>query len=268
MVRILDFGVDDGVPFIAMELLEGEDLGARLARVGALSVGALVAVAAQIASALKTAHHAGVLHRDLKPENVFVVRRDDEERIKLLDFGLAKRIEPGLVAQPAQPMGTLHYMAPELLTSHRIDHRADLWSFAVVLYRAVTGALPFDNENLAELVMDICTGPIRRPPPSSPRSASGSTPSSSARCGAIPTRGSSRPRTWSAPSPRRRGCRGARPRRYRRRRSRPSCRPTRTSPGRTPRASASWPVASCLRLILVAPITSHPHRRLDQPSPA
>jgi serine/threonine-protein kinase len=158
VVRIFDFGVDDGMPFIAMELLEGEDLGARLSRSGALPPADVAPIAAQVACALKKAHALGVVHHDLKPENVFLVRRDDEERVKLLDFGLAKLIEPGGPARLTQPMGTLHYMAPELLTSHRADHRADLWSFAVVLYRAVTGALPFDNESLAELVMDICTG--------------------------------------------------------------------------------------------------------------
>ena len=126
VVRIFDFGVDDGMPFIAMELLEGEDLGARLARSGALPPEDVATIAAQVACALKKAHALGVVHHDLKPENVFLVRRDDEERVKLLDFGLAKLIEPGGSARLTQPMGTLHYMAPELLTSHRADHRADL----------------------------------------------------------------------------------------------------------------------------------------------
>ena len=131
----------------------------RLFLSGALPPADVAGIAARADLAVsKKAHALGVVHHDLNPENVFLGRRDDEERVKLLDFGLAKLIEPGGSARLTQPMGTLHYMAPELLTSHRADHRADLWSFAVVLYRAVTGALPFDNECLAELVMDICTG--------------------------------------------------------------------------------------------------------------
>jgi serine/threonine-protein kinase len=163
VVRIFDFGVDEGLPFIAMELLEGEDLGARLAAAGPLAPSELMPIAAQIASALKKAHLKGVVHRDLKPENVFLVRRDDEERVKILDFGLAKVLGPGGAAQRAQPMGTLHYMAPELLTSHSVDRRGDLWSFGVVLYRALTGVLPFDATSLSELVLDICNRPIMPP---------------------------------------------------------------------------------------------------------
>jgi eukaryotic-like serine/threonine-protein kinase len=163
VVRVFDFGVDSGFPFIAMELLEGENLGARLTRRGTLTPGEVARIAAQVAGALEKAHQNRLVHRDLSPENVFLVCRDDAEQVKLLDFGLVELLDPGGAARIAQPMGTLHYMAPELLVSHRIDHRADLWSFAVVLYHAVTGALPFDAENLGDLVMEICNRPVRAP---------------------------------------------------------------------------------------------------------
>jgi serine/threonine-protein kinase len=83
--------------------------------------------------------------------------------VKILDFGIAKLLGPSGAAQLTQPVGTLHYIAPEVLTSRRIDCRADLWSLAVVLYRAVAGVLPFDSENLGELVLQICSNPVMPP---------------------------------------------------------------------------------------------------------
>jgi serine/threonine-protein kinase len=163
VARIFDFGIDDGVPFLAMELLHGEDLGTRLARRGRLTPAEVAPLAAQIGRALRKAHARGIVHRDLKPENVFIVCRDDEERVKILDFGIAKLLGPTRAAQHAQPMGTLHYMAPEVLTSRRIDCRADLWSLAVVLYRAVVGRLPFDAEHMSDLVLAICSDPLPLP---------------------------------------------------------------------------------------------------------
>jgi serine/threonine-protein kinase len=163
VARIFDFGVDGGTPYLAMELLPGEDLGARLDRRKRLAPFEVVPIAAQVACALRRAHARGVVHRDLKPDNVFIVCRDDEERIKLLDFGIAKLLGPGGDASAAEPQGTLHYMAPELLTGQRLDCRADLWSFAVVLYRAVVGALPFDADSLGGLVLAVCNDPAPRP---------------------------------------------------------------------------------------------------------
>jgi serine/threonine-protein kinase len=162
VVRIFDYGVDDGVPFIAMELLAGEDLSARLGR-RRLTPPEAATIGAQIGRALRKAHGRGIVHRDLKPENVFLVSRDDEERVKLLDFGIAKILGPGRVAEITQPVGTLQYMAPEVLRSRRLDCRADLWSLAVVLYRAVVGVLPFDAENLGDLVLKVCNDPVPRP---------------------------------------------------------------------------------------------------------
>jgi serine/threonine-protein kinase len=163
VVRIFDFGIDDGVPYLAMELLHGEDLGARLYRRGRLSPYEVAPIAAQMARGLRTAHRRGIVHRDLKPENVFLVCKDDEERVKLLDFGIAKILGTAGVAQRTAPLGTLPYMSPEALLRHRIDHRADLWSFAVVLYRAVVGKLPFDAETMGDLVLKICSEPLPRP---------------------------------------------------------------------------------------------------------
>ena len=163
VVRIFDFGVDDGTPFLAMELLHGEDLGARLDRRGRLHPAEVAPIVGQIARALREAHARGIVHRDLKPENVFLACRDEEERVKLLDFGIAKLLGPDGAPVRVQPMGTLHYVAPEVLGSRRIDCRADLWSLGVMVYRAIVGALPFDAETVEELVQRICGDRVPQP---------------------------------------------------------------------------------------------------------
>src|SRR5213595_3298274 len=96
VVQVLDHGVDNGVPFIVMELLEGESLGDRLCARGGLGPVETSRIVTQIARALSRAHDAGIIHRDLKPENVFLVRNDEEEVVKLLDFGVAKSTASGL----------------------------------------------------------------------------------------------------------------------------------------------------------------------------
>src|SRR5690242_5315789 len=96
VVQILDYGVWEGVPYLAMEYLEGEDLGQRLDRVWVLSPGEAVYVTGQVARALSKAHAAGIVHRDLKPENVYLTRDGDEEIVKVLDFGIAKRASTDL----------------------------------------------------------------------------------------------------------------------------------------------------------------------------
>src|SRR4051812_25476825 len=152
VVQIHDYGVDGGVPYIVMELLRGEDLGARLAREGRLPLPAVATVVHQVAKVLRKAHEAGIVHRDLKPTNVFIVEEDegDEPGIKVLDFGVAKA--PGLgVGSETTRTGTLigspRYMSPEQARgSKSVDHRSDLWSLAVIAFRAVTGAPPFPGD--------------------------------------------------------------------------------------------------------------------------
>src|SRR5262245_3579430 len=90
VVQILDYGIDEGYPYIAMELLEGETLQKRLARLGKLTPIDTARIIAHVARAVGRAHEAGIIHRDLKPENVFIVRNEDAEISKVLDFGVAK----------------------------------------------------------------------------------------------------------------------------------------------------------------------------------
>jgi class 3 adenylate cyclase/tRNA A-37 threonylcarbamoyl transferase component Bud32 len=171
VVQIYDYGVDDGAPFIVMELLDGEDLQARMTRLGRMTLAAVASFLTQSGKALAAAHQNGIVHRDIKPANIFVARHDTDEMVKVLDFGVAALVS-GLpqggdlhVTRAGGVVGTPHYMSPEQVRGSRgVDFRADLWSLAVVAYRALTGRLPFDAEAFGELLIQICTDPI--PPPS------------------------------------------------------------------------------------------------------
>ena len=144
---IYDIGEQDGRSFIVMEYLEGTTLQDRLAA-GSLSLNTLLDVGIQIADALDAAHSAGIIHRDIKPANIFIASRD---RVKVLDFGLAKMRAPAThqadvttIAGTRQGvvMGTAAYMAPEQARGEAVDHRADIWSFGLVLYEMVKGTRP------------------------------------------------------------------------------------------------------------------------------
>ena len=144
---IYDIGEQDQRAFIVMEYLEGTTLQDRLAS-GALSLNTLLGVAIQIADALDAAHSAGIIHRDIKPANIFIGSRD---RVKVLDFGLAKMRAPAThqadvttMAGTRQGvvMGTAAYMAPEQARGEAVDHRADIWSVGLVLYEMVKGTRP------------------------------------------------------------------------------------------------------------------------------
>src|SRR4051812_41372535 len=144
---IYDIGEQDRRSVIVMEYLEGTTLQERLAA-GALSLDTLLDVGIQIADALDAAHRAGIIHRDIKPANVFIASRD---RVKVLDFGLAKmrasttpQAHVTTIAGTRQGvvMGTADYMAPEQARGEAVDHRADIWSFGLVLYEMVKGTRP------------------------------------------------------------------------------------------------------------------------------
>jgi serine/threonine-protein kinase len=169
VVQMLDHGVDPDRrdrPYIAMELLDGEDLGERLRREGRIPVAAAARILTQCAKALRRAHEAGIIHRDLKPGNVFLARFDDDEVVKVLDFGVAKMrragaIEEQLATQTGIVFGSPAYMSPEQARGARaVDHRSDLWSLAVIVFRAVTGVKPFQGSSIADLVIKLCIDPL------------------------------------------------------------------------------------------------------------
>jgi serine/threonine-protein kinase len=166
VVQILDHGVWRDAPYIAMEYLEGEDLAHRLKRLHRLSPRETHAIAAQVGRALVKAHAAGLVHRDLKPANIFLVRDDDREIAKVLDFGIAKTVAVGTdgATQTGAVLGTPSYMSPEQARGNKsVDHRSDLWALGVVVYQCLTGVLPFRSDALGDLLVKIIVDPIPVP---------------------------------------------------------------------------------------------------------
>src|SRR5882724_9030030 len=163
VVQILDHGVDNGVPFIVMELLDGESLAARIERVRRLSPQETARIMTQVGRAMTKAHEAGVVHRDLKPDNIFLVRNDEEELAKVLDFGIAKSSTHGAAASVASTtrtgsvLGTPYYMSPEQAEGAKgVDHRTDIWAMGVIACECLVGSRPFDAETLGALLLAIC----------------------------------------------------------------------------------------------------------------
>ena len=163
IVTVHDIGTSDSTSWIAMELVDGRTLR-ELAAAGPLPVRRVLALAVQVAEGLAKAHDAGIVHRDLKPENVMVSK---DGFAKILDFGLAKLVEPqsgGVSAMPtlARPethpgvvMGTVGYMSPEQASGEPLDFRSDQFSLGSILYEAVTGQKPFQRKTAAETMSAI-----------------------------------------------------------------------------------------------------------------
>jgi serine/threonine-protein kinase len=161
IIEILDSGMlADRTPFLVMELLEGESLASRIKREGRLPIRDAVDFIYQTASALNAAHAKGIVHRDLKPDNLFIVadpHDPDRERIKVLDFGIAKlqQSQPGdsVKTRTGTLMGTPIYMSPEQCRGIRtVDHRTDVYSLGVILYEMLNGQPPFVSEGFGDLV--------------------------------------------------------------------------------------------------------------------
>jgi serine/threonine protein kinase len=164
---VYGFHESEGTRFISIELVEGQDLAARLER-GVLPMDEVLAVSAQIAAALEAAHGQGVVHRDLKPANVVLT---PDGRAKVLDFGLAKALAPdaasasgSLALSPTMTstgtaagmiLGTAAYMSPEQARGKPVDRRADLWSFGCVLYECLTGVRLFAGETVSDSLAAI-----------------------------------------------------------------------------------------------------------------
>ena len=178
IVEVLDFGtLPTGAPYIVMEYLDGESLGSRLASAGRLALAGGVEIVAQAARALGAAHAQGIVHRDLKPDNLFLTPAPGmpgRERVKVLDFGIAKLSPRGLGVSTSVKtrtgvlMGTPKYMSPEQCRGTReVDHRSDIYSLGVILYEVLCGAPPFVTEGHGEMIhMHIAQAPA---PPRSAR---------------------------------------------------------------------------------------------------
>jgi serine/threonine-protein kinase len=176
IAQVFGFEDVDGVHALVMELVEGPTLEDRLRR-GPMSVAEALAIARQLASALDTAHSQGIIHRDLKPANIKLKGADDPGNdsgavtVKVLDFGLAKALDPGRTMDPSSPadsptmtspattagliLGTASYMAPEQARGRPVDKRADIWAFGVVLFEMLSGRRLFDGEDVSEMLAAV-----------------------------------------------------------------------------------------------------------------
>jgi len=165
IVTIFDVGEVNGVPFIAMELLDGPTLEAFVERHKRLPLRTILRIVMQIADALDYAHRQGVIHQDIKPENIVVT--SDSGNVKLTDFGIARlrHAAPGALAEEQTIAGTPHFMSPEQIRGDEVDGRSDLYSLGVLLYWLLSGDTPFRADNVHELLRKILTEP---PPPPKP----------------------------------------------------------------------------------------------------
>jgi serine/threonine-protein kinase len=177
VARVLDFGLDfalddDGIPYIAMELLTGRSLEAILAAEGRLTASLVAKIAMQACSALAVAHDAGIIHRDIKPENLMLVPGKDDDGntcdvVKVCDFGLAKLrdVDPDHAELTTHGMlcGSPAYMSPEQTRGERLDARSDVYSLGVAMFEALTGQLPHDAPTLGELFLKKSVEPPPRP---------------------------------------------------------------------------------------------------------
>jgi serine/threonine protein kinase/tetratricopeptide (TPR) repeat protein len=167
VVDVYDFGVEDGVPFLVMELVEGETLARRIERLGRLSLTEVVSILLPVISAVAEIHAAHIVHRDLKPANILLATdRAGEPCPKVADFGVSRLDDgtPGLT-ESGVVVGTYAYMAPELGgSSRRATERTDQYALGVILHECTTGVTPFRGNDPFELLQAIMSAPV--PPPS------------------------------------------------------------------------------------------------------
>ncbi|MFC2088375.1 protein kinase [Calditrichota bacterium] len=151
IVTIYEFGEFDHTNYIAMEYVEGISLKELITKRD-ISTEQVLNIAIQICEGLKEAHKANIIHRDLKPDNILI---DKNERIKIVDFGLAKLKGAKQVTKESTTLGTPNYMAPEQYQNSPIDMRTDIWSFGVILYEMINGEMPFKGNNEAEVMYSV-----------------------------------------------------------------------------------------------------------------
>jgi tRNA A-37 threonylcarbamoyl transferase component Bud32 len=165
IVEVIDADLDDGQPFLVMELLEGDSLADLIQREGALPPARAAAIVEQVATGLAAAHDAQVVHRDLKPENIVIAEVDGARRVKILDFGISKiRGNATAITNDVAILGTPDFMSPEqaLGRTDHVDHRSDIFSLGALVYYALSGHRPFQASSVPAMLRRICD---EEPPP-------------------------------------------------------------------------------------------------------
>lgn len=171
-VRVEDMDtMEDGRPFIVMELVEGQSLRKIIEEQGPLAPSRALEITRQVASALGAAHAIGIVHRDIKPDNIVIVTRDGKDEVKVLDFGIAKLRDAGsadtanyTATQTGMLIGTPQYISPEQASGksgEQLDGRSDIYSLGIVLYQMLTARLPFESDTPMGIVMQH----MQSPPP-------------------------------------------------------------------------------------------------------
>jgi serine/threonine protein kinase len=164
IIDVTDFGqTDDGRTFVVMEFLEGESLAECLARETRLPEQRVLRIAHQAASALAAAHKKGIVHRDIKPENLFLLRRKEQDFVKVVDFGISKSLRASgdeedapRLTQTGMVLGTPLYMSPEQARGDdELDQRVDIYALGVIMYEATTGRVPFIGNNYLSVISQV-----------------------------------------------------------------------------------------------------------------
>jgi tetratricopeptide (TPR) repeat protein/predicted Ser/Thr protein kinase len=156
IVTVYDLGEDHGQPFIAMELIDGEDLEKIIQNKEPLSVEWKIDVIRQVCEGLAYAHRAGIVHRDVKPANIRVTSQGE---VKIMDFGVA-HLQSSKMTKSGTMVGTVHYMAPEQVEGEKVDQRADIFSVGAIAYELLAYRRPFDADSLTQVIFRI----VREPP--------------------------------------------------------------------------------------------------------
>ncbi|MGB9093001.1 MAG: serine/threonine-protein kinase [Gallionella sp.] len=159
LITIYDFGEENALAYMAMELLNGSELSERMGQ-ASIPVSEAVAIAEQVAEGLAFAHDSGVIHRDIKPSNVMLLPRG---RVKIMDFGIARLKVSDIKTQLGMRLGTPKYMSPEQIGGNKLDHRTDIFSLGIVLYEMLTGVKLFKGDTLTQVMHNVAN--FEPPPP-------------------------------------------------------------------------------------------------------